>query len=314
LPFLSTTKISQLKEVFMSREQIIAAIQTCARKLKRIPTRAELKQITGISYPMVRHGFGNMSRAFREAGLEPTARGQVIITEDLLLDWAQVARKLRQLPGVDAYERIGRYTRTPFFHRYQSWLAVPAAFRELARKKALEEEWKDVLGFISAAPVRPRKGQQRAELQSAPNQSLVHQPFQPSLSATLMRSKFRAGALSYRRTCFRDRPLAGPPLEFDGLMHEPVNELGVVFFFGMFAHQMGFRVLSIQKGFPDCEAMREVQPGKWQRVRIEFEYESRNFYKHRHSHKGCDVIVCWRHNWKECPRDLEVIELCRFVR
>ncbi len=60
--------------------------------------------------------------------------------------------------------------------------------------------------------------------------------------------------------------------------------------------------------------MREVQPGKWQRVRIEFEYESRNFYKHRHSHKGCDVIVCWRHNWKECPRDLEVIELCIFVR
>jgi hypothetical protein len=92
-----------------------------------------------------------------------------------------------------------------------------------------------------------------------------------------------------------------------------VNELGVVFFFGMFAHPLGFRVVSFQPGFPDCEAMREVQPGKWQRVRIEFEYESRNFHKHRHSRKGCDVIVCWRHNWKECPRDLEVIELCRFV-
>jgi hypothetical protein len=293
----------------MSREQIIAAIQTCARNLGRIPTRTELKQITGISYPMVRHGFGNMSRAFREAGLEPTARGQVIITEDLLLDWAQVARKLGKLPGIDAYERIGRYTRTPFFHRYQSWLAVPAAFRKLARKKALEEEWKDVLGFISAAPVKPRKAHQ-----SATNQSLAHQPFiQPSLSATLMRSKDRAGLLSYRRTCFRDRPLAGPPLKLDGLMHEPVNELGVVFFFGMYAHRMGFRVLSIQKGFPDCEAMREVRPGKWQRVRIEFEYESRNFRKHRHSHKGCDVIVCWRHNWKECPPGLEVIELCRLV-
>src|SRR4029077_9342539 len=164
------------KEVFMSREEIIAAIQTCARKLGRIPTRAELKQITGISYPMVRHGFGNMSRAFREAGLEPTARGQVIITEDLLMDWAQVARKLGKLPGVDAYERIGRYTRTPFFHRYQSWLAVPAAFRELSCKKALEEEWKDVLGFISTASVKPRKAAQSPTNQSLVYQSQAHQP------------------------------------------------------------------------------------------------------------------------------------------
>jgi len=42
-------------------------------------------------------------------------------------------------------------------------------------------------------------------------------------------------------------------------------------------------------------------------VRIEFEYESRNFLKHMHPANGCDLIVCWRHNWPECP--LEVIEL-----
>jgi hypothetical protein len=53
--------------------------------------------------------------------------------------------------------------------------------------------------------------------------------------------------------------------------------------------------------------MWEVQPGKWQRVRVEFEYESRNFLKHLHEVKGCDVIVCWIHNWPECP--LEVVEL-----
>ena len=82
----------------MSREQIIAAIQTCARKLKRIPTRAELKQITGISYPMVRHGFGNMSRAFREAGLEPTARGQVIDDARLFETRLQEFSRLRRHP------------------------------------------------------------------------------------------------------------------------------------------------------------------------------------------------------------------------
>ena len=23
---------------------------------------------------------------------------------------------------------------------------------------------------------------------------------------------------------------------------------------------------------------------------------------------GCDVIVCWRHNWDECPEEIEVLE------
>jgi hypothetical protein len=63
------------------------------------------------------------------------------------------------------------------------------------------------------------------------------------------------------------RALAGPPMDFEGLAHEPANELGVVFFFGTQAHRLGFRVLTFQQEFPDCEAMREVRPGKWQWVR-----------------------------------------------
>ena len=57
--------------------------------------------------------------------------------------------------------------------------------------------------------------------------------------------------------------------------------------------------------------MRLVGPGKCQRVRIEFEYESRNFLRHMHEASRCDVIVCWVHNWPECP--LEVIELSKLV-
>jgi Homing endonuclease associated repeat len=108
---------------------------------------------------------------------------------------------------------------------------------------------------------------------------------------------------------FRDRPLLGPPLSLPGLGHEPMNETGVVFLFGMLAHRLGFQVESLQAGFPDCEAARQIQPGKWQRVRIEFEFESRNFLTHRHPPEACDVIVCWRHNWLECPNHLEVVEL-----
>jgi hypothetical protein len=106
-----------------------------------------------------------------------------------------------------------------------------------------------------------------------------------------------------------DRPTYGNPIDFRGLRHEPVNEQGVVFLFGMVAKELGYMVEAVQTGFPDCEAKRQVRPGSWQRVRIEFEFESRNFSEHGHRPDGCDVIVCWRHNWAECPPNLEVVEL-----
>ena len=45
----------------------------------------------------------------------------------------------------------------------------------------------------------------------------------------------------------------------------------------------------------------------WQPVDIELEQYSRNFVSHMHDPNKCDLIVCWEHNWPECP--LEVIEL-----
>jgi hypothetical protein len=71
-------------------------------------------------------------------------------------------------------------------------------------------------------------------------------------------------------------------------------------------------VLRVQAEFPDIEALRMVGRDKLQRVRVELEQESRNFLKHGHDPNGCDLIVCWEHNWDECP--LEVIELKSVIR
>jgi hypothetical protein len=101
----------------------------------------------------------------------------------------------------------------------------------------------------------------------------------------------------------------GAHLDFSGLRHEPVNEQGVVLLFGMLAKKLGYVVEAVQTGFPDCEAKRRITAERWERVVIEFEFESRNFRDHGHPADGCDVIVCWRHNWEECPAHLEVVEL-----
>jgi hypothetical protein len=101
----------------------------------------------------------------------------------------------------------------------------------------------------------------------------------------------------------------GAPINFRGLRHAPINEQGVVYLFGMVSNELGLIVEAVQTGFPDCEAKRCVnsRENRWQRVRVEFEFRSRNFRDHGHDATKCDLIVCWQHDWPDCP--LEVIEL-----
>lgn len=94
-------------------------------------------------------------------------------------------------------------------------------------------------------------------------------------------------------------------LESAPLDYAPDNEQGVVYLFSHLARpRYGLHVEKVQAGFPDCIAHRQ---GK--RVRIEFEYRSRNFRNQHHPVSGCDCIVCWAHDWYDAPRRLEIIEL-----
>lgn len=106
----------------------------------------------------------------------------------------------------------------------------------------------------------------------------------------------------------------GDPLNFRGLRHAPINEQGVVFLFGMISKELGFVVESVQNPFPDCTAKRLIDKRRrlWREIRIEFEFESRRFVKHDHAHPDCDVIICWEHNWPDCP--IEVISLKEEIR
>lgn len=99
-------------------------------------------------------------------------------------------------------------------------------------------------------------------------------------------------------------------LEGAPLRYAPVNELGVVFLFAHLAKRWRLRIDAIQPAFPDCIAYQKTQDGE-KRIRIEFEWKSRNFKTHKHDPKKCDWIVCWEHNWPDVPNNLQVIELRR---
>lgn len=99
----------------------------------------------------------------------------------------------------------------------------------------------------------------------------------------------------------------GELIDFRGLRHAPINENGVIYLFGMVSQELGFMVEAVHAAFPDCEAKKHIGENRYQRVRIKFEYQSSDFKSHGYDPAGADMIVCWIHDWSDCP--LEVLEL-----
>jgi len=101
----------------------------------------------------------------------------------------------------------------------------------------------------------------------------------------------------------------GSKIDFRSLSCAPVNEQGVVYLFGVLHDTFDFKIESIQTGFPDCIARRKITDEKWEELKIEFEFRSKSFKEHNHDPDEADMIICWEHNWNDCPEDIEVIEL-----
>jgi hypothetical protein len=85
-------------------------------------------------------------------------------------------------------------------------------------------------------------------------------------------------------------------------MYAPTNEQGVVFLFGMVAKELGFIVELVRGAFPDCEAKQRIpNTNTYEKIQIEFEFRSSNFREYKHDPAVCDLVVCWEHDWAECP-------------
>ena len=275
-----------------TKDELIAAIKSAANALGRSPSRSQFFAHSGLNQHNVFSHFDSWNEAVAAAGFEPN-RGQEKISDAALLeDWGQVVRRLREIPTTIRYRREGEFSADAIQTRFGAWVRLPDVFRAFAAEKP---EWADVVALL---PVP-----QPARQSTAPVPSLTSEVGAVTTQAT-----------TNRHSKLANRPSYGNPIDFRGLRHEPVNEQGVVFLFGMVAKEMGYMVEAVQTGYPDCEAKRQVGPSNWQRVRIEFEFESRNFRDHGHPPDGCDVIVCWRHNWAECPEHLEVVELSSVIQ
>ena len=272
-----------------TREALIAAARGVAAK--RGTTRLPLSAFcaaTGINPSRVYARFDDWPTLCAEAGLLPGEKPPEISSDRLVADlhaaimeaggFERSATLLRRVPGSPGnyYSRFGDWG--GMLRALKEWVATHAPdfpyCRELDRRLA------------NQARRKPRGGVAPASLPTRPPWRSV-------------------GARA-----------SGRPLAFCGMASAPVNEMGVVLVFGMVAADIGYAVDAVGTAFPDCSARRLVADGpggalgadaRWEPVRVEFEYRSRNFFYHGHEVDECDVIICWQHDWPDCP--LEVLAL-----
>lgn len=271
-----------------SKAEVIEAIRSVSKSIgSDVLSRSKFLKSTDVTIRDILRYFPKWSDACREAGVKHDSSHDRISDDDILADWGLVTRSLGAVPSVTEYGVRGKYGRNTF-KRFGAWTDVPGAFRN---SFADSGGWGDVLEIVElhSQRLKPRKT-----------------VFKPKISRQRRVQRWHEKLSS--------RPIYGDPIDFRGLRHKPVNEQGVVFLFGMVARELGYLVEAVQSGFPDCEAKRKISKGQWQPVKIEFEFESRNFVVHGHDPKNCDVIVCWTDNWAECPADIEVLALSEAIK
>lgn len=280
-----------------------------ARKLGRMPSNSEYERAGGYSRVC-------FTRSFQSWVEVPAAFSRFVASGGLAGDWTDVLTMIREGP-MPTCGKCGRLAE----RREAMRLASEAEMRKTKSIKTRPEAHAQTMGAAGDETRQPKDNDTRA-ITAAP--TILPPPVwgKKCVTATMLAVfvaelapsglQWVTGAL-FPRCGFPDRPLMGAPTQLPGLAHEPVNEMGVLVLFAMLSRQLGFIIDAVQAGFPDLLVRMEVQPGRWQPARVEVEYESRNFKRHGHDARQCDLIVCWRHNWKNCPPNLQVLELSKIV-
>ena len=272
----------------LTREALIDAAKTAAEKVGSNLSRSDFVRKTGITDHQIGRLFpeGRWSEVKRLAGLERNPKHNTPLEdEEILKEFHRVASELGQVPTWAMFAHKARISSDVVRRRFGGLQGTLSAYRDWLEKREPESPLFELL-----------QARSRHETPTPP--VMTNTVESPSTTPTWDKI---------------DGPIYGAPIDFRGLRHAPVNEQGVVFLFGMVAYELGFIVEAVHAAFPDCEAKRciDQKHQRWQRVRIEFEYQSRTFRDHGHDPSGCDLIVCWEHNWPECP--LQVLELRRVL-
>ncbi len=216
-----------MARVIDQKSGIADAIREIAAELGRTPSRSEFRARTGMSEYQILEHFPSWREAVRASGLEPNSTNIRLDDSALLQDWGDLVRKHRHIPTRVQYRKEGKYSPGVFDRHFGPWSKIPEKFRSFAQN---DPNWVDVITLLPISAT----GDLRSFPQSAPLDG--HDLISISVVPTPQHNKL-GGVPTY-----------GNPIDFRGLRHEPVNEQGVVFLFGMVARELGYLVEAVQTG------------------------------------------------------------------
>ncbi len=256
---------------------ILKELRRVAAKLGQTSlSRNDFQAHGRLSRSIVESRFGGWNAAVAAAGLRPLPKsGSNKQTLDktpdgeLLKEIVQLTTELGRKPTKDLMTARGRFDPQTYAARWGSWEKALSAADEM-------------YGFPDLHVEAPGPSPQRAVA--------------PVTDRTTPRRR-------------RRRVLYGEPIDFRGLRHAPLDEHGVAFLFGMISRELGFLIESVDSQYPHCRGKRSVDPDgrRWESVSIQFEAGSSSFRERGFSPEECDLIVCWLHDWDDCP--IDVLEL-----
>lgn len=263
------------------REKLINEIKHIAKE-NNLDTISQsfFKRKSNISENQISRNFDSWTEAVTLAGLKPDTSRVKKTDDELWEEFLRVCNKLNEIPGRSKFSRNTDFSSSIYIRRYRNWNNVLINFKKWLKIKHPSSK------FINLLPDK-EKIKKYIPIKTEIPKDFVWQ--------------------SIKNTYF------GPPMNFRGLIYEPINEQGVIFLFGKISEEIGFNIEGLRSGFPDCEGTRLIDKNKnqWEPVFIEFEYNSKSFLDHGHDPSKCDVIICWVHDWLECP--IEVIDLKKII-
>lgn len=267
----------------VTREYIIQTLKELDVKSEKTVGRRALAQKGINAYHISKFIPEGLTQLKEELGLKISRQERPLSENKLFEQLDKVVSKLRRIPTWAEIRRETGTTDKVFRNHFGGIFEVVSKYKKwLEENRSESEDIKLVNEYIKNQGKKPHPRSQSV----------------PKKAGTKGSSWPKIPGIEY-----------GEYIDFRGLRHAPINENGVIFLFGMVSYELGFFVEAIHNVYPDCEAKRCVdrRHNRWQRVRIEFEYKSSNFKDHGHAAQDCDLIVCWKHDWVDCP--IEVIEL-----
>ena len=321
-------------------EEIVTAIKGFAEKMGRAPSLPELQREYGhhLTRALIGNRYGSYTRALEACGLRRQDRGRPRSDMELFEAWATAARRLGRVPSMGEMFSEAHIFPHCYMRRWGKWSTLREAMAEFMRTEKLEGEWPDVAELIrkksprqllKIAQVRPGEAAEAqvtgnaaspvtenailtstAQTEQATAQITAPAILKPTSETLWLPEPRRENLVLSPETVARtERPIYGEPINHRCMANAPTNEDGVLGLFVAMARDLDFIVTRIQRAFPDIEALRKGKDGRWRLTLAELEYESLGFVKHGHDPRGCDLLICWIHNWRDCP--VEVIELRR---